>query len=73
MLCRQYEDNVESRKAFQALHSYGRDPRHSAAINCYHGSVPLTGLVDLGIEPATIFPDATLLHPIDPSVKTEQL
>ena len=35
-------------------------------------AVPLAGLVDLGIEPATIFPDATLLHPIDPSV-AEQL
>ena len=35
-------------------------------------AVPLSGLVDLGIEPATIFPDATLLHPIDPSV-AEQL
>ena len=35
--------------------------------------MPLAGLVDLGIEPATLFPDATLLHPIDPSVNTEQL
>ena len=39
-----------------------------------HRRVPLAGLVDLGIESATtIFPVATQLHPIDPSVKTEQL
>jgi hypothetical protein len=34
---------------------------------------PKSGQVDLGIEPATLFPDATLLPPIDPSIKTEQL
>ena len=36
-------------------------------------AVPLTGLTDLGVEPASLFPDATLPHPIDPSIKTEQL
>jgi hypothetical protein len=34
---------------------------------------PMAGLVDLGVEPAQIFPDATLMHPIAPSVKNEQL
>jgi hypothetical protein len=34
---------------------------------------PMDGLVDLGTEPAHLFPDATLMHPINPSVKNEQL
>jgi hypothetical protein len=34
---------------------------------------PMAGLVDLGVEPAHLLPDATLMHPINPSVKNEQL
>jgi hypothetical protein len=34
---------------------------------------PMAGLVDLGMEPAHLFPDATLMHPINPSMKNEQL
>jgi hypothetical protein len=34
---------------------------------------PLAGLTNVGVEPASLFPDATLLRPIDPSIKHEQL
>jgi hypothetical protein len=34
---------------------------------------PFAGLTNLDVDPASMFPDATLLTPIDPSIKNEQL
>ena len=75
MICRQHEDNVESRKAFlQALRIYGRDPQHSAATDCYHGRATRRFS---RYRKKTGYPlprcYTTSLHPIDPSVKSEQL